>query len=137
MIRSKTRLLFILLIVTFVILNALPIMATATPLRVQMYNGNRAAQINTIFPWFKITNTGSTPVNLAEVKIRYYYTIDGEKPQNFWCDWSNIGSGNVTGTFVKLETPSNGADYYFELGFQPGAGSLKPGKSVEAQNRFA
>jgi PKD repeat protein len=134
--KLKTSVFFFSFIVTCVILISLPITAT-TPLRVQMYNGNTAAQINTIFPWFKITNTGSVPVNLADVKIRYYYTIDGEKPQNFWCDWSNIGSGNVTGTFVKLETPLNGADYYFELGFKPGAGSLKPGKSVEAQNRFA
>lgn len=137
MTKSGTRLIFFLLIAICVVFGALPIMATATPLRVQMYNGNTAAQINTIFPWFKITNTGSAPINLADVKIRYYYTIDGEKPQNFWCDWSDIGSGNVTGTFVKLETPSSGADYYFELGFKPGAGSLKPGKSVEVHNRFA
>ena len=93
MTKSRIRLIFSLLIAICVVFNALPILATATPLRVQMYNGNTAAQINTIFPWFKITNTGPTPVDLAEVKIRYYYTIDGEKPQNFWGDWSNIGSG--------------------------------------------
>ena len=137
MTKSGIRLIFSLLIAICVFFNALPIMATATPLLVRMYNGNTAAQINTIFPWFKITNTGSAPVNLAEVKIRYYYTIDGEKPQRFWCDWSNIGAGNVTGTFVKLKTPFSGADHYFELGFKPGAGTIKPGQSVEAQNRFA
>ena len=137
MTKNKARLILFLLIAALIVFNALPIMATATPLLVRMYNGNTAAQINTIFPWFKITNTGSAPVNLAEVKIRYYYTIDGEKPQRFWCDWSNIGAGNVTGTFVKLKTPFSGADHYFELGFKPGAGTIKPGQSVEAQNRFA
>lgn len=137
MTKSGMRLILSLLIVTCVVFNALPIMATAPPLRVQMYNANRAAQINSIFPWFKITNTGSAPVNLAEVKIRYYYTIDGEQPQNFWCEWSDIGAGKITGSFVKLETPFDGADYYFELGFKTGAGSLQPGQSVEVHSRFA
>ena len=41
---------------------------------------------------YKLVNTGSEPVNLSDVTIRYYYTINGEKPQNSWCDWSNRGA---------------------------------------------
>ena len=110
---------------------------SSTSLWVQMYNGNTAAEINTIFPWFKITNTSANSVDLATVKIRYFYTIDGEKPQNFWCDWSTIGSQNVTGTFIKLASPFTGADHYFELGFKSSAGMIRPGQVVEVHNRFA
>ena len=110
---------------------------SSTSLRVQMYNGNTAPEINTIFPWFKITNISENPIDLATVKIRYFYTIDGEKPQNFWCDWSTIGSQNVTGTFTKLASPFTGADYYFELGFKSSAGMIRPGQVVEVHNRFA
>ncbi|HEY9060313.1 MAG TPA: S8 family serine peptidase [Pseudobacteroides sp.] len=114
---------------------------TLTPqlpsIKVQMYNGNKASQINTIFPWYRIINTGASSVKLADIKIRYYYTINGEYQQNFWCDWSNRSAINITGIFVKKSMPQTDMDYYFELGFKDDAGILSPGQSVEAQNRFA
>jgi Cellulose binding domain./Glycosyl hydrolase family 9./Domain of unknown function. len=106
-------------------------------IQLQMYSGNTSDTINGIMPRYKLTNTGTTPVKLSEVKIRYYYTIDGEKSQNFWCDWSTVGSGNVTGTFVKMDEPKEGADYYLETGFTDDAGYLQPNQSIEVQNRFS
>ena len=70
------------------------------------------------------------------MKIRYYYTVDGDQSQNFACDWSNAGSSNVTGRFVKLPSPRSNADYYLEIGFTDGAGSLDPNATVEIQARF-
>lgn len=110
---------------------------TEGSIKVQMYNGNTTPQMNGIMPRFKVFNTGSESINLSDVKIRYYYTIDGEKEQNFWCDWSSIGSNNITGTFVKLSTPKDGADYYLEIGFSQCAGQLKAGESIEIHGRFA
>ncbi|HOJ78348.1 MAG TPA: cellulose binding domain-containing protein, partial [Bacillota bacterium] len=132
-----TKLTFCLLIIGILTLSTLSLFAAAPALRVQMYNGNRASEINTVFPWFKLTNTGSEVIDLSKVKLRYFYTIDGEKPQNFWCDWSSAGNGNVTGTFVKLEPAQSNADYYLEIGFKSAAGQLKPGQSVELHCRFA
>ncbi|MDF2843422.1 MAG: Cellulose 1,4-beta-cellobiosidase [Herbinix sp.] len=106
-------------------------------IKVQMYNGNTSAQTNGIAPRFKLFNTGTTSINLSEVKIRYYYTVDGEKAQNFWCDWSSAGSSNITGTFVKLATAKTNADYYLEIGFTSGAGTLAAGQSIEIQARFS
>ena len=106
-------------------------------IKLQMYNGNLSAATQGIAPKIKVTNTGTIPITLSTVKIRYYYTIDGEKAQNFWCDWSSAGSANVTGTFVKLSTAKTGADYYLEIGFTSSAGSLAAGQSVEVQARFA
>lgn len=106
-------------------------------IKVQMFNANKEAAVNGISPRFRLVNTGEESINLSDVKIRYYYTIDGELPQNFWCDWSSAGSGNVTGTFVKLSEAKTGADYYLEVGFTSGAGTLDPGASVEVQTRFS
>lgn len=106
-------------------------------IKVQMFNANNTDQTNGIMPKFKLFNTGSESINLSDVTIRYYFTIDGEKEQNFWCDWSSVGSQNVTGTFVKLSTPVTDADYYLEIGFMAGAGQLAPGASIEVQGRFS
>ena len=106
-------------------------------LKVEFYNTNTQASSNSIYPKFLLTNTGSSPINLSEVKLRYYYTIDGEKEQTFWCDWSPVGSSNVSGKFVKLSSTATGADYYLEISFSSGAGNLAANTSIEVQGRFA
>lgn len=106
-------------------------------LQVQFFNGNTSVSTNGISPKFKLVNTGNKDINLADVTLRYYYTIDGEATQNFWCDWASLGSANVKYQFVKLTSPSSTADYYLELSFTSAAGTLKPGQSAEIQARFA
>ena len=105
--------------------------------KVEMFNGNTSSSTNGIAPRFKLTNTGSEAIEFKDITLRYYYTIDGEKAQNFWCDWSSVGSSNVIGNFVKLDTPSEKADYYLEITFTSSAGALAPGQSHEVQARFS
>lgn len=106
-------------------------------IHVQMFNGNTSSTTNGIAPRIKLYNNGDTVVKLLDVKLRYYYTIDGEIDQNFWCDWTTVGSSNVTGKFEKMSTPKAGADYYLEIGFTSGAGDLAAGQSIEVQVRFS
>ncbi|MCL6606138.1 MAG: glycoside hydrolase family 9 protein [Paenibacillus sp.] len=106
-------------------------------IKVQQFNSTVSATSSTLNPKIKLVNTGTSAINLSDVKLHYYYTIDGEKDQNFWCDWSSVGSSNVTGTFVKPVTPMTGADSYLELGFTGGAGSLAAGASIEIQIRVS
>ncbi|SFF04310.1 N-terminal ig-like domain of cellulase [Paenibacillus algorifonticola] len=106
-------------------------------IKVQQYNSTVTATSNTLNPRIKLTNIGTSTINMSDVKLRYYYTIDGEIAQNFFCDWSHVGSSNVTGTFVKLVTPLTGADHYLEIGFTSGAGSLAAGASIEIQIRVS
>lgn len=105
--------------------------------KIQMYNGNTAASSNTIAPNVKLVNTGTTALDLSTVKLRYYYTIDANQAQAFWCDWSSVGSSNVTGAFVTMPTPTTGADTYFEIGFTGTAGTLAPGAAAQIQLRIA
>jgi xyloglucan-specific exo-beta-1,4-glucanase len=106
-------------------------------LKLQMYNGTLSASGNTLNPKFKLVNTSTSAVTLSDVKLRYYYTIDGEKPQSFFCDWSQVGSANVAGTFVKLPAAKADADHYLENGFTSAAGSLDAGASIDMQVRVA
>jgi endoglucanase len=113
-------------------------------LTLEAYNGSTAATTNSISPKIKITNSGENGVSLSTVTVRYYYTIDTEKGQSFWCDSAAITSGtyrnitsNVTGSFVKMSTAKSGADYYLEIGFTAAAGSLAAGEAAELQLRFA
>jgi mannan endo-1,4-beta-mannosidase len=95
------------------------------------------ANTNTIRPWFQVSNTGNTAIALSSVKIRYWYTADTSPSQTFFCDWAQLGSANITGSFVKMATPAGTADSYVEVGFSSGAGSLAPGASTgEIQTRF-
>ncbi|MCA1295215.1 beta-mannosidase [Paenibacillus sp. alder61] len=106
-------------------------------LTIQAFNGITSESTNGISPKFKVINTGDSAIRLSDVKLRYYYTVDGENSQSFWCDWASIGNANVTGHFVKLATPVAGADYALEIGFASSAGTLDPGQSAEIQTRFS
>ncbi len=114
---------------------------TPTPIivsiKVGMFNSNKPVTSDTIYPQFKLSNTGTAAISLSNVKIRYYYTVDGEKPQSFWCDYSQAGTANVTGTFVSMATAKTNADSYLEIGFASDAGSLAAGSSIEIRTRFA
>jgi endoglucanase len=97
-----------------------------------------APKDNQIKPQFEVVNVGNTSINLSDVTIRYWYTIDTNQPQNYWCDYATVGCGNITGKFVSLAIARPGADTYLEVGFTGGAGSLAPGANTgEIQNRFS
>ncbi len=117
--------------------------ATPTPvsqtgnIKVEFYNQGTATTSNQLYLNIKLNNTGSGAITLSNVKIRYYYTIDGAQTQNFYCDYSPVGSGNVTGTFVTMSTPKTSADTYVEIGFSSGAGNLVAGGNTTIQARIA
>lgn len=110
---------------------------TTGNIKLQFYNQSTAATSNQVYANFKLMNTGTSAIVLSNVKIRYYYTVDGVKAQTFYCDYASIGGSNVTGSFVTMATPKTGADTYLEVGFASGAGSLAAGANAIIQGRFA
>ena len=105
-------------------------------IKLETYSANKSSDINTLFPRYKLYNNGNTPIKLSNIKIRYYYTINGESEQNFWCDFSNIGNHNVVGRFVKIPGKTDGVDYCLEITFKEGAGLLSQNEAVELQCRI-
>jgi hypothetical protein len=89
-------------------------------------------------PYLRIVNTGADAVPLSELTLRYWYTADGAKKQNWWCDWAAVGNGNIKAGIHPLPRPVPLADHYLEINFTPAAGSIKPaGDSGEIQFRLA
>ncbi|OJH39931.1 endo-1,4-beta-xylanase [Cystobacter ferrugineus] len=82
---------------------------------------------NALRPHFKIKNNGGEPVKLSELTIRYWFTVEGEKPLAFYCDYARIGSANIIGKHVKMSTGKTGADHYLEITFDSAAGGIPAG----------
>ena len=92
---------------------------------------------NQIKPHLNLVNIGTSAVALSGITVRYWFTVNGQRPLVFWCDWTALGCNNVTGKFVAVSPLRSGADTYLEVGFTAGMGSLAPGQSTgEIQARF-
>ena len=104
-------------------------------LRVQTYQSGSVLQ-NQISEKISLINSGTSPVALSTVKIRYYITYQGSKSYTFNCDYSPVGSANVTGIFAALSPVQTGAEAYNEISFTAAAGSIAPGASIELQCRM-
>ncbi|GAE90292.1 cellulose binding domain-containing protein [Acetivibrio straminisolvens] len=109
--------------------------AEESSLMVEFYNSNRQEHTLIVAPNFLITNVGSSDIDLKDVKIRYYYTLDSydsEETQNygFYTSQKNGTNINATATFAKMGIPTDTADYYFEIGFDVSAGTLEPGDKL-------
>jgi endoglucanase len=99
-------------------------------LKAQYRAGNTSAGDNQIGPQFTIVNTGGAAASLAQVTLRYWYTVDGARPQSFFCDWASRGCSNLSGRFVSLSPARAGADTYLEVSFAAGMGTLAAGQST-------
>jgi rhamnogalacturonan endolyase len=119
-----------LLLMTVLSLMAIVSVSAATGAKVQFFNSNLSTNNNTLYLNFNLVNTGTDPITLSSVKMRYYFTNDGTQSNNFACDWASAGNGNITGTFTAITTVT-GADRYFEAGFTDGAGTLAAGASTQ------
>lgn len=85
---------------------------------------NASAQM--ITPELEIYNTGTQAVKLSDLKARYYFTIDGEKPLAIGF-WTTADKSAVQTEFVKMPVPSADADHYLEIRFTDPAAQLQPG----------
>lgn len=108
-----------------------------TTLQLQYAASDTSAEDNQIRARFNIANPGGASVPMSQLTIRYWYTIDGDRPETFYCDYAAVGSGNVGGSFVAMPTPAATADHYLEVRFSAGAGSIPAGgQSGEVQARW-
>nr|WP_279628635.1 cellulose binding domain-containing protein [Streptomyces misionensis] len=105
----------------------------------QYKNNDSAPGDNQIKPGLKVINTGTSPLSLSAVTLRYWFTGEsGASTYGTWCDYAAVGASNVTQKVVAVSSPKAGADHYLEVGFTSGAGSLAAGASSgDVQCRIA
>ncbi|MDY6793730.1 MAG: glycosyl hydrolase family 18 protein [Actinomycetota bacterium] len=135
---SAAKITVCVIVALTICLVSFPLMASEPDLVVQYKCGQADPLDSQVSPHFKIVNNTGDEIPLSECTIRYWYTVDGERPQNFWCDWAWVGSANVRGEFHGLDHAVEGADCYLEVSFDLGAGTIAPGgDSGDVQCRFA
>jgi hypothetical protein len=109
---------------------------TTCAMSVQYKNRNTTASSNepSFVVWVK--NTGTAPIVLGTVTLRYWYTADGQTGETYNCDYAQLGCGVVSAKFVTMSTPTASADTYLEITLT-GSGTLAAGASSgEIQVRF-
>lgn len=120
-------------------------MSVTTPsanISLSLHNNTTATTTNTLRPWFLLANNDDSPLDLSDMTIRYYYTVDGLRTQYYYCDHAGIRSGityqavtaYVSGSAIPLIQSATNADHYVEIRF--GALTLPPGASIELQGRI-
>ena len=105
--------------------------------------GKGAASETTIQRKYDIKNTGTKPVDLSKVKIRYYFTRESNGDQRFYCDaagmqldgdpWYYRAADCVNADFVTI----SGNDCYMEMSFTDLEYELQQGKTISLDTRFA
>jgi hypothetical protein len=85
-----------------------------------------------------VKNNGSVPVQVSELKLRYYFTDEVKKPPQIMINWSHVcAPGNcghtltVTSAAMPNVPPASSADTYIEFGFSSGRTSLGSGDSAD------
>ena len=102
----------------------------------KMYNKYLDKDITSIYPWFKILNSGNTDLDLSKLEVRYYYTGDSdgnETNEEIVIDWANIGKEKITSEIVKVEELED-ADRYLSLKMNVSE-KLTAGNELEIHSR--
>jgi hypothetical protein len=74
-----------------------------------------------IKPGLRIENTGTTDIDLSHVTVRYWFTKDsGDGTFQGFCDYAEIGCGEVRTSFGAVSPGRPGADSYLQVSFGGG-----------------
>ncbi|PYG86546.1 cellulose binding domain-containing protein, partial [Ruminiclostridium sufflavum DSM 19573] len=144
--KKATSILLVLSMLVTLFASGITAFAATSSLDVKFSNnGSSQTAANTINANFQVTNNGSSAVNLADLKLRYYYTKDKDTAQNFYCDHAATMGPNssnytavtssVKGAFVNMSSPISTADTYIEVSFT--SGSIPAGGTLVVQTRSA
>ncbi len=93
--------------------------------QVNYRNANVLPLATQLMPQIEVVNTGTKPIDLAAVTVRYWFTEDGNAALKYTCTYAASGCGSITATFAQ--TGGHNADHYLQLQL---SGTLAPGAST-------
>lgn len=79
---------------------------------------------NSLKPKLFIDNSGTSPIDLGTLTVRYWYSDETGQPQQATVYWSNVASATIAPTFVS-GAPSDAFEFAFS------SGTLAPGAFVQ------
>lgn len=86
---------------------------------------------NDIIANIVVFNTTKEPIKLSDIKLRYYFTHEGNAKQIFKCEYSSIGEANVSGIIENIKDKSENADTYVEITFNDKSSVIESGYYTE------
>ncbi|MQY12600.1 hypothetical protein SRB5_27360 [Streptomyces sp. RB5] len=95
-------------------------------LKVQYKTTDSSATDNAVRMTLQLVNTGSSAQSLNGVEVRYWFS-DSASSYTTWCDWAQMGCGNLTQSVVANGSTA-GADHYLKV--TPTSGSLAAGANT-------
>jgi hypothetical protein len=117
--------------------------AVGEPLVLYYDNAQVAASANAIDFLFKVANATGAALPLASLAIRYYFTNEITPTWATTVYYAGTCCGDTRSGFdadVKVSVvsiaPTRGADHYLETTFDPSAGDLLDGDSVQVEVAF-
>ncbi|HEY5039961.1 MAG TPA: cellulose binding domain-containing protein, partial [bacterium] len=125
-----------------------PVPPTATPtavipstsFKVQLLSGVTTGTTNSPHPQIQVVNTGTGPLNLNNVQVKYWFNCDcTNQTIQAWVDWAGLmpSGSNVTGSVqVSVQPTSLGGQTNYVLYTFTGNMVLQPGQSIQVQSRF-
>jgi len=99
---------------------------TSCGLRVQYQSRQDGATVLQTESTLKVFNTGTNPIDLTTITMRYWYTIDNPAVQLAICEFATLGCPSIGFNFTTVAPARPNANEYIEVGFI-GGGTLAPG----------
>ncbi len=107
---------------------------------VQLLSGVTTDMTNSPHPFIQVVNTGTGPLDLNNVEVRYWFNCDcTTQTIQTWVDWAGLlpAGTSVTGNVVSTVQPTTlgGQTDYVSYKFT-GNLVLQPGQMIQIQSRF-
>ena len=116
------------------------IVVSSGSFEVQLLSAVTDANTNSPHPQIQIVNTGTGPLNLNNVTVRYWFNCDcTTQSLQAWVDWAGLmpSGANVTGDVqVSVQSTSLGGQTDYVLYSFTGNIVLQPGQMIQVQGRF-
>ena len=112
----------------------------STSFKVQLLSGVTSDTTNSPHPQIQVVNTGTGPLNLNGVTVKYWFNCDcTNQTLQAWVDWAGLmpsGSTVTSNVQVTVQPTSLGGQTSYVLYTFTGNMVLQPGQAIQVQGRF-
>jgi glucuronoarabinoxylan endo-1,4-beta-xylanase len=107
---------------------------------VQLLSAVTSGTTNSPHPFIQVVNTGTGPLNLNNVSVKYWFNCDcTTQTLQAWVDWAGLipqGTSETGNVHVSVQPTSLGGQTDYVLYSFTGNLVLQPGQTIQLQSRF-